>query len=133
MMYGYPVAPPPRNGPIIERTGKLQRDATIVKRPTELLLSKQRRCDVRGGGPRVVATVVIGVMILLAIIVMAATVFVLASGSRSNDKITSNDERPDMTEQNMRTGGGMTVIVTEFRVPSSPPPTHDKVDHPGKH
>ncbi|KAL1427102.1 hypothetical protein MTO96_017710 [Rhipicephalus appendiculatus] len=93
--------------------------------------SSASKDDAMSGGPRV-ATVVIGVMILLAIIVMAATMIVLASGSRSNDKITSNDERPDMTEQNMRTGGGMTVIVPEFRVSKHATTTHAKVDHTGK-
>ncbi|KAL1427099.1 hypothetical protein MTO96_017707 [Rhipicephalus appendiculatus] len=75
----------------------------------------------RGGGPRVV-TAVIGVMILLGIIVMAVVAITLASGSSSNVKTTWSDEQPDITEKNVRGGSAMTVIVPEFRVPSTPPP-----------
>ncbi|KAL1427101.1 hypothetical protein MTO96_017709 [Rhipicephalus appendiculatus] len=123
MMYDYPVAPPPAMVPSSSAQGYFNEMPPPLNDPPSY--SSASKDDATGGGPRV-ATVVIVVMILLAIIVMAATMIVLASGSRSNDKITSNDEQPDMTEQNMRTGGGMTVIVPEFRVPSTPPPLTTK-------
>ncbi|KAL1427358.1 hypothetical protein MTO96_017645 [Rhipicephalus appendiculatus] len=44
------------------------------------------------------------------------------SESSSNDQTTWSDEQPDITEKNVRSGSGATVIVSEFRVPSTPPP-----------
>ncbi|KAH7942866.1 hypothetical protein HPB52_002043 [Rhipicephalus sanguineus] len=96
------------NGHGIEHTAKRQRGATIIERLIEVLLSD--------AGPRA-ATMVIGVMIALAMIVMVVTVITLASTSRSNDKTTWNDAEPDITEENVRGGSGLTVIVPEFRIP----------------
>ncbi|KAL1427361.1 hypothetical protein MTO96_017648 [Rhipicephalus appendiculatus] len=123
MMDGYPLSPPPEMGPPWSVQQSFNEEPQSLNDPSSN--SSATKDDAIGGGPRVV-TAVIGVMILLGIIVMAVVAITLASGSSSNVKTTWSDEQPDITEKNVRGGSAMTVIVPEFRVPSTPPPLRTK-------
>uniref|UniRef100_A0A131YAU7 Uncharacterized protein n=1 Tax=Rhipicephalus appendiculatus TaxID=34631 RepID=A0A131YAU7_RHIAP len=122
-MESYPMVPPSATVSSSSAQGSFNEMPPSLNDPPSY--SSASKDDETVGGPRV-AAMVIGVMILLAIILMAVMVIALASGWRSNDKTTWNDERPDITEQNVRGGGAMTVIIPEFRFPSSPPPVTTK-------
>ncbi|KAH7942871.1 hypothetical protein HPB52_002048 [Rhipicephalus sanguineus] len=77
------------------------------------------------GGARFAATLAGGVVVV-GVIVTAVIVVVLASGPNSKYTTSGTEERPEITEKNMRGTSGLTMVVPEFRTAATPPALNTK-------